>query len=144
MAKLGPKGQDECRRHEAFEVARGWGPPRPPEAGECLVLICSLLGLYAALFHPAVECILNLQGLFKSEVPVVIFLHFLQNKIKVLACSFVYGIAANKGLLVHGFSWLVAYPFIFNVLLGQNDLALGHIPRTSSPPSYRPTKINSP
>ena len=50
MAKLGPKGQDECRRHEAFEVAGGWGPPRPPEAGECLVLICALWGYMLPCF----------------------------------------------------------------------------------------------
>ena len=71
MAKLGPKAQNECRRHEAFEVAGGggWGPPRPPEAGECWCLSVPF-GLYAALFHPVVECILNLPGLFKSEMPV--------------------------------------------------------------------------
>ena len=42
--------------------------------------------------------------------------------------------AYSKGLLVRGFSWFVANPFIFNVLLGKNDV--GYIPRTSSPPSY--------
>ena len=68
------------------------------------------------------------QGLFKSEVPVVIFLHLV---LKILLIRL--GRAANKGLLVRGFSWFVANPFIFNVLLGQNDV--GHIPRTSSPPS---------
>ena len=100
MAKLVPRRQDECRRHKAFEVAGGggggWGPPRPPETGECLVLICALLGIYAALFHPAAEYILNLQGLFKSEVPVVIFLKLVlvKNKIKVLL--FRLGIVANK------------------------------------------------
>ena len=67
MAKLGPKGQDECRRGAGGRLA-------PQKLGECLVLICALWS-YAALFHPVVECILNLQGLFKSEVPVVIFLH---------------------------------------------------------------------
>ena len=54
----------------------GLGPPSP-------------LGLYAALFQPAVECILNLQGLFKSEVPVVIFLHLVL-KIKERFYSFVW------------------------------------------------------
>ena len=128
----------------------GWGPPRPPEAGECWCLSVSF-GLYAALFHPVVECILNLPGLFKSEVPVETIGpcpcprwghpwhpwlgHFstlgVKNKIKVLL--FRLGIAANKGLLVRGFSWLVANPFVFNVLLGKNDV--GHIPQTSSPPS---------
>ena len=52
------------------------------------------------------------------------------------------GIAANKGLLVRGFSWLVANPFIFIVLLGQNDV--GHIPEPVVPHHNRPTKINSP
>ena len=46
--------------------------PQKPQNVWCLSVP---FGLYAALFHPAVECILNLQGLFKSEVPVVIFLH---------------------------------------------------------------------
>ena len=71
MVKLSPKGQDECGRHEAFDVAGGLGLPRPPEAGECLVLLCALWGYMLPCF------ILqwNLPGLFKSEVPVVIFLH---------------------------------------------------------------------
>ena len=43
-------------------------------------------------------------------------------------------ITYSKGLLVCGFSWFVANPFIFNVLLGKNDF--GYIPLTSSPPSY--------
>ena len=53
----------------------GWGPPSPPEARRMFGAYLCPLELYAALFHPVVECILNLQGLFKSEVPVVIFLH---------------------------------------------------------------------
>ena len=40
----------------------------------------------------------------------------------------------SKGLLVRGFSWFVANPFIFSVLLVKNDV--GYIPRTSSPLSY--------
>ena len=69
MAKLGPKAQNKCRSHEAFEVAGGGGAGGRPEAGECWCLSVPF-GLYAALFHPVVECILNLPGLFKSEVPV--------------------------------------------------------------------------
>ena len=40
----------------------------------------------------------------------------------------------SKGLLVRGFSWFVAKPFIFKVFLWKNDV--GYIPQTSSPPSY--------
>ena len=75
MVKLGPKGQDECRRHKEFEVAGGLGAAQAPRSRRMFGAYLCPLGLYAALFHPAVECILNLQGLFKSEVPVVIFLH---------------------------------------------------------------------
>ena len=37
----------------------------------------------------------------------------------------------NRGLLVCVISWFVTNPFIFNVLLGKNDV--GYKPRTSSP-----------
>ena len=40
----------------------------------------------------------------------------------------------SKGLLVCGISWIVANPFILNVLQGKNDVE--YIPQTSSPPSY--------
>ena len=77
MAKLGSKGPRRVPKAQGIRSGGGvgafWGQPRPPEAGEYLVLICALWGYM--LFHPAVECILNLQGVFKSEVPVVIFLH---------------------------------------------------------------------
>ena len=62
----------KARGIRSGEGAGGLLGPQKPENVWCLSVP---LGLYAALFHPAVECILNLQGLFKSEMPVVIFLH---------------------------------------------------------------------
>ena len=63
-----------CKKREKNNSSLGKIPAPPLDIKWSVPYLCPL-GLYAALFHPTVECILNLQGLFKSEVPVVIFLH---------------------------------------------------------------------
>ena len=119
MAKLGPKGQDEGQGEgtRRLKWQGGWG--LKPENIWCLSVSCRGMHLKLTRAYLKVKCQWS------------VFTLRVKNKIKVLL--YCLGIAANKGLLVRGFSRLVANPFIFNVLLGQNDV--GHIPETSSPPS---------